>query len=92
MKRYFYIILASLLMIAGCSDRLDVADNPLVPDGEMAVNLGVEGPMDLGTRSYVNGTEDAITTIKMLCFDAGGAYISSRDISLPISAILTLCP
>ncbi len=73
-------------MIAGCSDRLDVADNPLVPDGEMAVNLGVEGPMDLGTRSYVNGTEDAITTIKMLCFDAGGAYISSRDATLTPSS------
>ena len=69
-------------MIAGCSDRLDVADNQLVPDGEMAVNLGVEGPMTLGTRSYVNGTEEAISTIKMLCFDAGGAYISSRNASL----------
>ena len=77
MKRYFYYIFASLLLLAGCTDRLNVAEP--IPDGEMAVNLGVEGPMAIGTRSYVNGAEVAISTIKMLCFDAGGAYITSKD-------------
>lgn len=82
MKRFFYIF-ASLLILAGCSDRLGVVDNQLVPDGEMIVNLKVDGPMAKpGTRSYVSGTETAIESIKMLCFDAGGSYISSRDATL----------
>ena len=79
MKRFFYIF-ASLLILAGCSDRLNVADLQQIPDGYMAVNLGIDGPMaGPKTRSYVNGTETAISTIKMLCFDSGGAYITSRD-------------
>ena len=79
MKRYIDI-LASLLILAGCSDRLNMAENLQVPDGEMAVNLRVDAPMaDPGTRSYVNGTETAVSTIKMLCFDVQGAYITSRE-------------
>ena len=79
MKRFFYIV-ASLLILAGCSDRLSVVDNQLVPDGEMIVNLKVDGPMAKpGTRSYVSGTETAISSIKMLCFDASGSYITSRE-------------
>ena len=79
MKRYFNI-LASLLILAGCSDRLNVAENWPVPDGEMAVNLRVDGPMaGPGTRSYVNGTETGISSIKMICFDGQGAYITSRN-------------
>lgn len=77
MKKSFYYIFASLLLLVGCSDRLNVAE-PIL-DGEIAVNLGVEGPMAIGTRSYVSGSEVAINAIKMLCFDAGGAYITSRD-------------
>lgn len=78
MKRYFNI-LASLLVLAGCTDRLNVAENR-IPDGEMTVNLRVDGPMaGPGTRSYVNGTETAISTITMLCFDIQGAYITSRN-------------
>ena len=79
MKRYFNI-LASLLILAGCSDRLNVAENWPVPDGEMAVNLRVDGPMaGPGTRSYVNGAETGISSIKMICFDGQGAYITSRN-------------
>ena len=49
----------------------------------MIVNLKVDGPMAKpGTRSYVSGTETAIESIKMLCFDAGGAYITSREANL----------
>ncbi len=79
MKKYLYIF-ASLLLLAGCSDRLNVEGGQLVPDGEMAVNLKVDGPMaGPGTRSYINGTETAISTIKMLCFDGEGAFITDRD-------------
>ena len=79
MKRTLYI-LASLLILAGCNDMLNVADKTTLPDGEMAVNLVVDGPMaGPGTRSYVNGTETAISTITMLCFDIQGAYITSRN-------------
>lgn len=78
MKRYI-TILASLLVLAGCSDRLNVAENMLT-DGEMTVNLRVDAPMaGPGTRSYVNGTETAVSTITMLCFDIQGAYITSRN-------------
>ena len=78
MKRYISI-LASLLILAGCTDRLNVAEN-LRADGEMTVNLRVDAPMaGPGTRSYVNGTETAVSTVKMLCFDGQGAYITSRD-------------
>ena len=78
MKRYIDI-LASLVILAGCSDRLNVADNRLM-DGEMTVNLQVDAPMaGPGTRSYVNGTETAVSTVKMLCFDVQGAYITSRE-------------
>lgn len=46
----------------------------------MRVNLMVDGPMARpGTRSYVSGRETAIESIQMLCFDAGGAYITSRE-------------
>lgn len=79
MKRFFYIF-ASLLILAGCSDRLIVEGGHVVPDGEMLVNLGVDGPMaGPRTRSYVNGTETAISAIKMICFDSQGAFITSRD-------------
>ena len=80
MKKYF-TILASLLIVAGCNSKLNVAEELVVPDGEMAVVLSVDGRMaDAETRaSYVNGTEDAISSIKMLCFDYQGAYITSRD-------------
>ena len=79
MKRYFNI-LASLLVLAGCSDKLNVAEDRPVPDGEMAVNLTVDGPMaGPGTRSYVNGRETAISSIKMICFDAEGAFLTARD-------------
>ena len=78
MKRYISI-LASLLVLAGCTDRLNVAEN-LRADGEMTVNLRVDAPMaGPGTRSYVSGTETAVSTIKMLCFDIQGAYITSRE-------------
>lgn len=79
MKKIYYIF-ASLLILAGCSDRLNVAENLIVPDGEMAVKLKVDGAMaGPGTRSYVNGNETAISAIKMLCFDGDGAFITSRD-------------
>lgn len=80
MKRFFHIF-ASLLILGGCVDRLNVAGEQQVPDGEMAVNLRLDGPMaGPGTRSYVNGTETAIQNpIKMLCFDGQGAYLTSRD-------------
>ena len=79
MKRYIDI-LASLVILAGCSDRLNVAENLTVPDGDLAVNLRVDAPMaGPGTRSYVNGTETAVSTVKMLCFDGQGAYITSRE-------------
>ena len=79
MKRLSYIF-ASLLLLAGCNERLDVAQGLQVPDGEMPVDLALDGPMaGPGTRSYVNGTETAISTIKMLCFDTEGSYITARD-------------
>lgn len=79
MKRILYI-LASLLILAGCNDMLNVADKTTLPDGEMAVNLVVDGPMaGPGTRSYVSGQETAISTIKMICFDGGGSYLTARD-------------
>ena len=79
MKRTLYI-LASLLILAGCNDMLNVADKTNLPDGEMAVNLVVDGPMaGPGTRSYVSGQETAISTIKMICFDGGGSYLTARD-------------
>jgi len=79
MKRIIYII-ASLLILAGCNDVLNVADNKGLPDGEMAVNLILDGPMaGPGTRSYVSGQELAISTIKMICFDGGGSYLTARD-------------
>lgn len=83
MKKYCYI-LASLLVLAGCTDRLNVAGERPVPDGEMAVNLKLEGPMTVpGTRSYVSGVNaDGITgshVIKMICFDGQGAYLTTRD-------------
>ena len=81
MKKFTYI-LASLLVLAGCTERLDVTDNTLVPDGEMAVNLTMEAPMAIHTRSYVSGVEEAVSTIKMLCFDNQGAFITSRDATL----------
>ena len=46
MKRYFNI-LASLLVLAGCTDRLNVAENR-IPDGEMTVNLA-------GSKMQING-------------------------------------
>ena len=97
MKRYFNI-LASLLILAGCSDRLNVAENWPVPDGEMAVNLRVDGPMaGPGTRSYVNGAETGISSIKMICFDGQGAYITSRNgaimnLSIKIAAFFMSTP
>ena len=78
MKRFFYIF-ASLLLLAGCTDKLNV-EGLQVQDGEMAVNLKVSGPMaGPHTRSYVSGQETAISTIKMLCFDKFGTYITSCD-------------
>ena len=79
MKRVFYIF-ASLLILAGCNDMLNVADNKALPDGEMAVRLTLDGPMaGPGTRSYVSGQETAVSTIKMICFDGGGSYLTARD-------------
>ena len=66
--------------MAGCSDRLNVEGGLLVPDGEMIVDLMLDGPMaGPGTRSYISGNETAISTIKMLCFDGEGAFITARD-------------
>lgn len=74
------------MMILGCS-RINVAEQVQtpVPDGEMPVQLSVDG-MQAQTKSYVSGEEKAITSIKMLCFDAQGKYITVRDAELTPSS------
>lgn len=81
MKRYI-LLLASAMMILGCS-RINVAEQVQtpVPEGEMPVMLSVDG-MLAQTKSYVSGTENAISSIKMICFDAQGKYITVRDAEL----------
>ena len=80
MKKIFLALLAAAaLLVAGCS-KVNVAEGQLeIPDGEMLVNLGFTGPEGLGTRSYVSGTEDPISSIAMLCFDGEGKFITERD-------------
>ena len=79
MKKYI-ILLASVLMAMGCS-LIDVAEEITIPDGEMPVNLSVDS-RQVVTRSYVNGTENAISSIKMLCFNGDGQFIAARDAEL----------
>ena len=65
--------------MAGCA-KINVSEEGLVvPEGEMAVCLTVAGPFsDATTRSYVSGTEDAISSVEMLCFDGEGKFITER--------------
>ncbi len=81
MKRYILMTFAAAMMLAGCNP-FNIAEEIPVPDGEMAVCLSVEGLQALpGTRSYVDGTEPAISddnSILMLCFDGEGQFIASR--------------
>ncbi|MCR4860817.1 MAG: hypothetical protein K5910_09160, partial [Bacteroidales bacterium] len=85
MKKYL-MILASFLMVMGCN-RINAEQELPVPDGEMAVRLSVESLHALpGTRSYVNGTEAAISSIAMLCFDEGGQFIALRNGTLTPSS------
>ena len=74
------------MMILGCS-RINVAEQVQtpVPEGEMPVMLSVDG-MLAQTKSYVSGTENAISSIKMICFDAQGKYITVRDAELTQSS------
>ena len=70
---------AAALLGAGCA-KINFAEGQLeIPDGEMLVDLGFTGPEDIGTRSYVSGTEEAISSIAMLCFDGEGKFITERD-------------
>ena len=70
---------AAALLVAGCA-KINVAEGQLeIPEGEMLVNLGFTGPECIGTRSYVSGTEEAIRSIAMLCFDGEGKFITERD-------------
>jgi len=80
MKKIFLALFsAAALLGAGCA-KINVAEGQLeIPDGEMLVNLGFTGPEDIGTRSYVSGTEEAIRSIAMLCFDGEGKFITERD-------------
>jgi len=70
------------MMILGCS-RINVAEQAQtpVPDGEMPVRLAVDG-LQVGTKSYVSGAENHISSIQMLCFDAQGRYIAKRTADL----------
>ena len=79
-QRNLFKVFASIAVIlAGCS-KIEVTDQqPDVPEGQMAVKLGVARPADLSVRSYINGQEEAISTIIMLCFDGEGKYITTKN-------------
>ena len=67
-------------MTVGCA-KINVAEETPIPDGEMPVNLTVEG-QQVSTRSYVSGLENKISSIKMLCFNGNGQFIAARDADL----------
>ena len=89
MKKIFLALFsAAALLGAGCA-KINVAEGQLeIPDGEMLVNLGFTGPEGIGTRSYVSGTEEAISSIAMLCFDGEGKFITERDATVTPSTEL----
>ena len=80
MKKIFLALFATVALLgAGCA-KIDVAEGQLnVPEGEMAVNLGISAPFGDAVRSYVSGTENPINgPIHMLCFDGEGKFIADR--------------
>ena len=80
MKKIFLALFATAALLgAGCA-KIDVAEGQLnVPEGEMAVNLGISAPFGDAVRSYVSGTENPINgPIHMLCFDGEGKFIADR--------------
>ena len=80
MKKIFLALFATAALLgAGCA-KIDVAEGQLnVPEGEMAVNLGISAPFGDAVRSYVSGTENPINeSIHMLCFDGEGKFIADR--------------
>ena len=80
MKKIFLALFAAAALLgAGCA-KIDVAEGQLnVPEGEMAVNLGISAPFGDAVRSYVSGTENPINgPIHMLCFDGEGKFIADR--------------
>lgn len=87
MKRYLTIFLASAMaLMVGCTKN-EVVEGIAVPEGEMAVNLTISGPFaDVATRSYVSGTENAISRVDMLCFDGEGKFITDKLAAVSPSA------
>ena len=84
MKRYIIpFIAAAAVLLAGCNEIENAVQPVVVPDGEMIVNLAVDGPMgDPAVRSYVEGTENDISSIDLLCFDNEGKFITERVATL----------
>ena len=84
MKRYIIpFIAAAAVLLAGCNEIENAVQPVVVPDGEMIVNLAVDGPMgDPAVRSYVEGKENDISTIDLLCFDNEGKFITERVATL----------
>lgn len=79
MKKIYLTIIAASLLLAGCAKIDDAERLDVVPEGEMRVQLGLNGPFGDAVRSYVSGTESAVSSVKMLCFNSDGQYIMTRD-------------
>lgn len=91
LSRYFSKLLWVLpaLMMAGCSDDTEQADQPLSPsDGagveELTLNLSLPGydVTEIGSRASANPTE-RINKVSVFCYGADGAWLQTTSAEGP---------
>lgn len=82
--KYISRILFALGLVFGLTacteDALETVSPKLPDNGEMSVNLSFAMPdATAQTRSKVSGTENKVSTMQMVCFDANGLYLGIRN-------------
>ncbi len=74
------VLAVAALGFAACSDTSDIIDAGTSLADDMTVNITMELPRQTyQTRSKVSGTEERVSVMQMVCFDANGLYLGIRN-------------
>ena len=75
-----WVIAATALGFAACSDGPEIIDPVGLQPGDMPVNISFSmADKAMQTRSMVSGTESVVSTMQLVCFDANGQYLGIRN-------------
>lgn len=78
LSKLLFIAVAAL-GFAACADESEIVSPGGAQPGDMPVNITFSFADKARTRSMVSGTEEKVSIMQLVCFDANGLYLGIRN-------------